>query len=156
VKTTRAPRVGTRKPRDHDAQGGREGNGRERKDSSRVASCDDLFDLFWNAYPSKVGKIAAKKAFDKINPEKDLVDLMVKAIAVQQASTKWKKNGGEFIPNPATWLNAGQWLDGVPASSGAEWFKVAGFTTDWEAENANCYPHNADKFRDGKKILEAA
>jgi hypothetical protein len=154
AKSTRQPRVGTRQPRDHDAQGGREGKGKEGKESLRVASGGGLFDLFWSAYPNKVAKDAARKAFDKRSPDADLVGLMVKAINVQRASEKWKKNNGQFIPNPATWLNGGQWQDGE--SVGLEWFKVAGFETDWEAENAKCYPHNANLFCDGRRIAEAA
>ena len=156
TKLTRHPRVGTRQSRDSDAQGGREGKGREGNDSTRVVLRDDLFDLFWDAYPSKVAKDAARKAFHKRNPDADLVALMVKAINLQRASAKWQKNGGEFIPNPATWLNAGQWQDGEFTSTGVEWFKAAGFETDWQAENAKCYPHNSHQFVAGKRITEAA
>ena len=156
AKITRNPRVGTRHARDHDAQGGREGKGREGNELPRVDSGDALFNLFWVAYPSKVGKDAARKAFDKRKPDSELVALMVKAINVQRSSSKWKKNDGEFIPNPATWLNAGQWQDGESTPTGAEWFRVAGFETDWEAENASCYAHNAHQFRNGQRLEIAA
>ena len=78
------------------------------------------FDRFWEAYPSKVGKDAARKAFEKRKPDASLLSAMVAAIEVQAASEKWTKDGGQFIPNPATWLNQGRWQDedaAVPINS---------------------------------------
>lgn len=81
---------------------------------------DALFDTFWKAYPSKVGKDAAKKAFAKRKPTPELLSEMLKAIAEQKTSLAWVKEDGQFIPHPATWLNQGRWMDevpGVPAAS---------------------------------------
>jgi len=72
-----------------------------------------LFEKFWKAYPSKVGKIAAQKAFEKHNPDGSLLDAMLSALEAQRRSDKWQKDGGAFVPNPATWLNQGRWLDVV-------------------------------------------
>lgn len=66
------------------------------------------FDVFWKAYPKKIGKIAAKKAFDKV---KIPVETLVQAIDQQKCSEQWRKNNGQYIPNPATWLNQGRWED---------------------------------------------
>ena len=41
------------------------------------------FDLFWSAYPKKVGKEAARKSFDKIRPN---IEVILKAIAWQKES----------------------------------------------------------------------
>ena len=71
---------------------------------------DDLFDLFWQAYPKRVGKDAARKAFEKRKPNEELVQAMVKAIGQQQKTDSWIKG---FVPNPATWLNDGRWQDEV-------------------------------------------
>lgn len=70
-----------------------------------------LFDKFWAAYPNKVGKDAAKKAFDKRNPDEELTNLMMTALESQKSSDKWAKDNGQYIPNPATWLNQGRWKD---------------------------------------------
>ncbi len=81
---------------------------------------DALFDTFWTAYPVKVGKDAAKKAFAKRKPTPELLSEMLKAIAEQKTSLAWVKEDGQFIPHPATWLNQGRWMDevpGVPAAS---------------------------------------
>ena len=68
------------------------------------------FDVFWQAYPKKVGKIAAKKAFDRV---KVPVETLVQAIDQQKCSEQWCKDNGQYIPNPATWLNQGRWEDEV-------------------------------------------
>lgn len=72
---------------------------------------DAEFAEFWNAYPTKVGKQPARKAFDKVKvPVKTLVD----AIERQKCSSQWSKDGGQYIPNPATWLNQQRWEDILP------------------------------------------
>lgn len=68
------------------------------------------FDLFWQAYPKKVGKEAARKAFDRV---KVPVETLLAAIERQKGGRQWQEDGGRFIPNPATWLNQGRWEDEV-------------------------------------------
>ena len=72
---------------------------------------DAEFEIFWNAYPTKVGKQPARKAFDKV---KVPVETLVAAIERQKCSSQWSKDGGQYIPNPATWLNQGRWTDELP------------------------------------------
>ena len=72
---------------------------------------DARFDAFWQAYPRKVGKDAARKAFDKRKPDAALLALMLDAIAKQARSDAWLKDAGQFIPHPSTWLNEGRWMD---------------------------------------------
>lgn len=38
------------------------------------------------------------------------------ALAEQKASEEWQREGGKFIPYPATWLRGGRWEDEVSAS----------------------------------------
>lgn len=80
--------------------------------AAAAAADDALFEEFWKAYPKKVGKDEARKAFDKRNPTTALVAAMVEAIATARASDQWKREKGQFIPNPSTWLNQGRWKDG--------------------------------------------
>ena len=83
------------------------------KDKDNIAS---PFESFWAAYPRKVGKQAAKKAFSKVSvPVKTLID----AVNSQKNSEQWRKDNGRYIPNPATWLNQGRW-DDVLAEAGAQ------------------------------------
>jgi hypothetical protein len=74
-----------------------------------------LFGRFWQAYPKKVGKDAAQKAFDKRKPDEGLLVAMLSTLAVQANSAQWLKDDGQFVPNPATWLNQGRWQDDVTA-----------------------------------------
>lgn len=71
---------------------------------------EDRFDRIWSAYPRKVGKQAARKAWEKVNPHPDL-DTVLRAIAQQCLCTQWTKDGGQFIPHLATWLNQHRWED---------------------------------------------
>lgn len=89
---------------------------------------DGRFEKFWSAYPAKVGKDAARKAFDKRKPDDSLLTQMLSAIEVQKHCEKWVKDGGQYIPNPATWLNQGRWMDGAAADGGTstEWHETLG------------------------------
>ena len=69
------------------------------------------FDLFWKAYPKKVGKEAARKAFAKVRVP---VETLIKAVEGQKRMPQWLKEDGQFIPHPATWLNQGRWMDEAP------------------------------------------
>lgn len=75
---------------------------------------DDTFKQFWGAYPRKVGKGAARKAFTRAQSLTTL-DTILTALAWQRTQPQWIKDGGEFIPHPATWLNQERWDDEPPA-----------------------------------------
>ena len=71
----------------------------------------DGFDDFWKLYPRKIAKGDARKAWlqtEKIRPE---LPVMLKAVRVARASEQWLKDGGQFIPYPATWLRQERWED---------------------------------------------
>jgi len=87
--------------------------------SKSARPADRRFAEFWLAYPNKVGKDAARKAFDKRKPDDELLTLMLTAVEAQKHSEKWAKDGGQYIPNPATWLNQGRWMDEVGGTNGA-------------------------------------
>jgi len=71
----------------------------------------DRFEAFWKLYPKKVGKDAAWRAWQKRQPGQDLTAQIVAALAWQRTQDTWLREGGRFIPNPATWINAGRWQD---------------------------------------------
>lgn len=66
------------------------------------------FDVFWKVYPKKVGKDAALKSWNKLKP--NLAEVL-QALEWQIESEQWTKQNGQFIPNPATYLNQGRWQD---------------------------------------------
>jgi hypothetical protein len=105
---------------------GREGKGRdiEEKDPPTPKGAGSVhgfppgFERFWSAYPKKVGKDAAAKAFAKRKFNAEELDAVLQAIEAQKASPGWIKDRGQFIPNPATWLNEGRWQDEVDGDLG--------------------------------------
>ena len=69
------------------------------------------FNLFWDHYPKKVGKESARKAWYKTEPD---ITLVLKTLEWQKVSAQWFEKGGQFIPNPATWINQHRWDDKPP------------------------------------------
>lgn len=74
------------------------------------------FASFWSAYPKKTAKPAALKAFkaQKINGE--LPDIL-RDIEFRVSGDDWRKEGGKYVPNPATYLNQRRWEDGEKPSN---------------------------------------
>jgi hypothetical protein len=72
---------------------------------------DDGFDTFWSIYPKRVGKGDARKSWAKIIKSQQRVDTILAAVERQRTSKQWMRDGGRFIPNPATWLNQQRWDD---------------------------------------------
>lgn len=69
------------------------------------------FDTFWKAYPKKEAKKDAATAFAKLNPDAELLAVMLAAIATKAASADWTKEGGKYVPLPASWIRAERWTD---------------------------------------------
>ena len=78
---------------------------------TRASALDRRFTAFWTAYPKKVGKQDALRAFARLKVGEDQLAAMLAAIEQQRASPQWAKDGGQYIPNPATWLRQGRWED---------------------------------------------
>jgi uncharacterized protein YlbG (UPF0298 family) len=72
---------------------------------------EDYFEDFWYKYPKKVGKEAARKAWNKANPD---IIKVIDAINWQRETRQWQAEDGKYIPNPATYLNQGRWMDEAP------------------------------------------
>jgi hypothetical protein len=75
---------------------------------------DEAFDRFWAAYPRKIAKQAARKAYDKaikrgIPP--DRIRARAELFALERQSEPPK-----YTPYPASWLNAGRYDDPVPGA----------------------------------------
>lgn len=107
-----------------------ESESKTRAAKESASGVDGRFLEFWQAYPKKVGKAAVSKLYSKLRPSKELHERMLAAIAEQKQSEQWQKQGGQFIPNPATWLNQGRWEDEIKASVAQQKYQ---------------YPENGDK-----------
>jgi len=86
---------------------------------------DGRFDEFWKAYPRKVGKGAADKVWKRIKPNEHLFNQIMQALASQKNMPQWVKDGGQYIPHPATWLNQRRWEDDIQPSENGK--KIGGF-----------------------------
>jgi uncharacterized protein YdaU (DUF1376 family) len=73
----------------------------------------DRFNVFWKQYPRKVAKPNALKAWNKIKPDDVVFKKMLDAINQQGLSSKEI----QFVPHPATWLNAQRWEDEISVQS---------------------------------------
>ncbi|MET3441367.1 uncharacterized protein YdaU (DUF1376 family) [Variovorax paradoxus] len=140
----------------HTPQGGR----RARKASDDSTECVPGFDAFYAAYPRKVGRRAAVKAWTKLAPDEALQATILGALAAQKPHLD-RRESGRYIPHPATWLNAGQWDDEIPGgkpapvnAAGQVWWQIAGFGHVAEAQNDRCHIGNYHEFRDGKRIAQ--
>lgn len=88
---------------------------REEKEKTIDAEVlEDYFEDFWYKYPKKVGKDAARRAWNKLEP--DIIEV-INAINWQRETKQWQAEDGKYIPNPATYLNQGRWKDENPENS---------------------------------------
>ena len=103
-----------------------------RESTPDVAPQRDLFGEFWAMYPKKVAKQAAEKAYKRLNPNAELHKKILENIILQKKSRQWTENGGQYIPNPATYINGRRWEDeGVKSNAehGGEYRETVSETT---------------------------
>lgn len=86
------------------------------------------FESFWKFYPRKVSKSEALKAWNKINPDQQLITSICAGLAKYLGSADWAKDDGQFIPHASTWLNQARWNDSPkPASNVVKLNRHGGF-----------------------------
>ena len=88
---------------------GKDRLGKDRKKNTYTLG----FEVFWESYPKKIGKKAAFKAWQSARIDSALVEKIMSAIDVAKDSEQWCRNNGQYIPNPATWINQGRWDDEI-------------------------------------------
>ncbi len=69
------------------------------------------FEAFWAAYPKRVSKPQAERAWAKLHPDEATQKRIIAHIQAQRATDQWIKDSGAFIPYPASYLNARRWED---------------------------------------------
>lgn len=67
------------------------------------------FDTFWEKYPRKTAKAAAKKVFDKLKVDDELLNQILEALEIQKQSKQWSDK--QYIPYAATFINQKRWED---------------------------------------------
>ena len=81
--------------------------------STGADDCESLFSKFWAEYPRKEAKQNAIKAWKKINPDSELSEKIMEGLKKWKESDDWSRDGGRYIPHPASWLNGRRWEDEV-------------------------------------------
>ena len=89
---------------------------KEKEHAAQASPSHDFFFAFWKAYPRKVGKPAAQRAWNKEVKGVEIGTLMA-GLNAWRCSEQWQKEDGKFIPYPATFLNQRRWED-EPLSEG--------------------------------------
>lgn len=135
---------------------------KEEKAPQAASRLQIAFDQFWKAYPKKSAKGDAEKAFKKINPNAELLQTMLDAIEAQKHGKAWLDDDGQYVPNPATWLNAKRWDDEVVPYAGPS---VKQSTAPWWSSDAlilakgaemGMKPHNGEYMPSFKGRVQAA
>ena len=107
----------------------RDGTSAEKRDGSSTETRDEAsripphppvvskllsFAVFWSNYPKRVGKGEARKAWTKQDCEKKAAFILE---SLEKQRVFLLRDGGKFVPNPATWLNQNRWEDEPPQPS---------------------------------------
>lgn len=123
------------------------------------------FDEFWTLYPRHTAKQNAVKAWIKVPAS--LHPAIFAAVKAQAVSPSWTKDGGQFIPHAASWINGKRWEDEAgavttsakrntpeyaKAHAGAAWWSEAGFDDVWNAMSAGCYHDTAHRYASGRRM----
>ncbi len=102
---------------------------------------EEAFNQFWEAYPRKIGKKAAQTAFIAAKIKAGQLPQIIQAVNASKISEQWHREQGRYIPNPATWINQGRWLD-----EPAEMASPGSFKTDefFELAKMRTYGKNGE------------
>ncbi|MGD9543547.1 MAG: hypothetical protein AB7F41_10675 [Methylocystis sp.] len=74
----------------------------------------DGFEEFWNAYPLRVEKLAAMRAFVRAvrsGAPPEQITAAAKRFAAKRALVSDPEERERYTPHPAKWLNGGRWTD---------------------------------------------
>lgn len=68
----------------------------------------EQFEEFWNTYPRKIGKEAARKEWLRLKPDLEKVK---KSLGWQRSCKEWRNEDGRYIPYPSKYLSEQRWQD---------------------------------------------
>lgn len=67
------------------------------------------FEIFYKAYPNKKNVKTARTRWEKMKVTPELFAAIMEGLERAKNSQEWGKDGGAYIPHPATWLNGEGW-----------------------------------------------
>lgn len=100
----------------------------EKPRAAKAAPASTLFEThFWNLWPASKRKVNKQGCLTFWNSHKldEKADIIANAVNQAACSADWKKENGEFIPMPITWLRQSRWeASEVARETGASsWMK---------------------------------
>ncbi len=99
------------------------------------AQSEELFLEFWNAYPRKLDKAKAFRAFRSALKRAKFEDILAGVIAYRNDPTR----NPEFTKYPASWLNADSWENAATASADSEASERARIRREKELEASRSF-----------------
>ena len=80
----------------------------QEKRTNAQGELERQFNLWWEFYPRKTAKLAARRAYEKAVA---MVGFKILFDGVERFAHDPNKPAAQFLPHPATWLNEGRWDD---------------------------------------------
>lgn len=78
----------------------------------------EMFERFWRAYPRGEDKAGARREWDKLKPDRELMQVMSAALLRAKTSEEWRRGIG--IPYACRWLRNRRWEDEPCREAGAD------------------------------------
>ena len=94
------------------------------------------FEQFWKAYPKKVSKQKCLKWFQSNKPNEQLLKTMLEQLERFKQTKDWKKDNGQFIPYPDTWLRNRRWEDEFETEAESEEAMIKRLEAKYENDSA--------------------
>lgn len=88
-----------------------------KNDKNEYITYTTEFEKFWEAYPKKLNKKKAFEAWQSHNGNRPELDDLITHVNKWKETAEWKKENGQFIPYPSTWLNGKRWEDEIPENT---------------------------------------
>lgn len=79
---------------------------------------EPFFWLFWQAYPRKIDKDKARRAWQKLRPDNLLARQMLQSLKRWKVCDQWQDE--RYIPHPSVWLNNRRWEAEPPKGGGSQ------------------------------------
>lgn len=89
----------------------------------------EMFARFWKAYPRHEDKASARAAWDKLKPDRELMQVMSAALEKAKTSDEWLRGIG--IPYACRWLSHRRWEDEAGGAPQASRTVEASDVKDW-------------------------
>lgn len=120
------PKASSQQPATPETEERREETEEKPRKRGEVSGFPPGFAAFWSLYPRRENKAKAAQAFARIRPDEAQLAAILAGLRRQIASDQWRRDGGQFIPHPTTWLNGRRWEDeAVPTVAGNDPFAGA-------------------------------